>query len=149
MKRFLQAVTHCKTYISLGYTATVCVTMAAYWLFGFEAIPISMLFQLLLVNLCSILLSTLCFSPVLFGRMRYTRRLVLFLLLLFGMIAGFAFVCGWFPVERWDSWLIFTVIFFAVGGLMTLGFEIYFRASGNRYDGLLREYHKAHDKSDK
>lgn len=149
MKRFLNAVSQCKAYISLGYTATVCVTMAAYRLCGFDSIPISMLFQLLLVVLCSVLLSGLCFSPARFGRMRYTRRLALFAVLLFGMIACFAFVWGWFPVERWESWLIFTVIFFAVGGLMTLGFELYFRASGNRYDGLLSEYHKTHGKPDK
>ena len=129
-------------YTGLGYAATVCITMAAYRLFGFDAVPISMLFQLLLVNLCSILLNTLCFSPRWLGRMRYTRRMALFMVLLFGVIAGFALVCGWFPAERWESWLIFTAIFLVGGGLMTLGFELYFRASGNRYDDLLNEYRK-------
>ena len=46
----------------------------------------------------------------------------------------------WFPLENPGAWLLFIGLFVAVFAVMTLGFEVYFRIVGRRYDGLLGQY---------
>lgn len=142
MKRFLSFVVEWKTSAALSYASSSCVVMAAFWLMGMESIAIPMLFQLLLLSGAASLLSWALFTPALFKSMRYTGRLALFLALFFLIVASFAVLCDWLPEQRSEHWLTFGAIYLAVSAIMTLGYEIYFRISGNRYDGLLNEYRK-------
>lgn len=144
MKRFLSFVVEWKTYAALSYASSSCVVMAALWLMGVESIAIPMLFQLLLLSGAAALLSWALFTPALFRSMRYTGRLALFLVLFFLIVASFALLCKWLPDQRPEYWLTFGTIYLAVSLIMTLGYEIYFHISGNRYDGLLSEYRKRH-----
>ena len=50
--------------------------------------------------------------------------------------AGF----GWLPAAQPGAWALFFLIFLAVLLTMTLGFELYYRISGKKYDGLLGQY---------
>ena len=49
---------------------------------------------------------------------------------------------NWFPKENIGSWITFMIIFIAIFIVMTIGFEIYFRIAGKKYDGLLGQYKK-------
>lgn len=46
------------------------------------------------------------------------------------------------------SWLVFLGIFLAVFLVMTLGFELWFRAAGRRYDGILGQYRREREKAE-
>ena len=59
----------------------------------------------------------------------------------FGMLVMcMAVFMRWFPLENPGAWLLFIGLFVAVFAVMTLGFEVYFRIVGRRYDGLLGQY---------
>ena len=146
MKRFLSLVVEWKTYAALSYASSCCVIVAAFWLMGIESIAIPMLFQLLLLSAAAALLRCALFTPVLFKSMRYTGRLALFLTLFFLIVAAFAMLCGWLPEQKPGYWLTFGVIYLAVSIILTLGYEFYFRISGNYYDVLLNEYRKRQNK---
>lgn len=137
MNKFFSAFT-------LTYTISLCVAMVCCSLFGWGAIPISILFQLLLVSLCSSLLQAVCFTDLVFRRLSYALRTVLFLAAFFAVLTAFALVCRWFPAGYPMSWLIFAGGFFLVGGVIMVCFEIYYRISGKKYDGLLGEYRRTH-----
>lgn len=145
MNKFFSALSQLKSAVALTYTASLCLAMVCYAAFGGDAIPISMLFQLLLVSLCASILQTVCFTDLTFRKLSYTLRTVLFLAAFFAVLTAFALVCRWFPAGYPMSWLIFAGGFFLLGGVIMLGFEIYYRISGRKYDGLLGEYRRTHE----
>ena len=48
----------------------------------------------------------------------------------------------WFPTGQLGSWALFIGMFFLIFIAMTVGFEIYYRAAGKKYDGLLGQYRR-------
>ena len=67
--------------------------------------------------------------------------MIIFAIPLFAMLASIAYFFEWFPFEA-GYWLAFTIIYLIVLTVMTVGFEIYYRALGKKYDGLLGQYRK-------
>ena len=47
-----------------------------------------------------------------------------------------------FPADQAGAWVLFIVIFFLIFLVMTVGFDLYFRVTGRKYDGLLGQYRK-------
>ena len=54
----------------------------------------------------------------------------------------------WFPTENGGSWVIFVGTFFGTFILMTIGFDIYFRITGRKYDGLLGQYRREKEENE-
>ena len=144
MRKFVHWVIELKTYAGLAYCATVGVAMVVFWACGWDAIPISMLLQMMLMCLCSAILQWLCFSPQFLGKTRYTLRVALFLIVFLALLTAFAWLWNWLPRENLGAWGLFLIIFLVISAVMTLGYEIFFRASGKRYDDLLEQYRKTH-----
>ena len=61
------------------------------------------------------------------------------------LLTVIAVTFGWFPASRPGAWLLFLGIALAVFAAMTLGFELYFRIAGRRYDGMLGQCRKEHE----
>ena len=53
------------------------------------------------------------------------------------LCCGFAWTFRWFPLENAGAWASFMGIFFLSFLVLCLGFELYFRAAGKKYDALL------------
>ena len=71
---------------------------------------------------------------------RYTLRLFVFAVPYLAVLSAIAAGFGWLPAAQPGAWARFSLIFLAVLLTMTLGFELYYRISGKKYDGLLGQY---------
>ena len=88
------------------------------------------------------LIQAVCFSDWIIKKMRYTRRSLLFVLLFLPTLTLAAWKGGWFPMEQTGAWAVFLGMFFLTFVGMTIGFDIYFRITGRKYDGLLGQYRR-------
>ena len=142
MRRFMRFVAEWKTASALSFTAAVVIYTVISLAAGGDAVPIRVLLSLLLICAVGSAVQYLCFTDNIIRSMRYTRRTLLFLGLFFPLLAGTAWLFRWFPVEQAGAWLIFTASFLAAFVLFTLGFEIFYRSAGRKYDGLLGQYRR-------
>lgn len=145
MKRFLDIVMPMKTAACYCYCGTLCYYMAVAFFLGWEGISLPKLFSLLLVSVAAGVLQVLAFSDLVIKKLAYGWRLVVFVVPFFAVLTAFALGFGWFPSEEKGAWVLFAVIFLSIFLIACVGFEIYFRLSGKKYDGLLGQYRKAKD----
>ena len=142
MKKTMSSVLAWKTGACLSFTAAVILYSVIAWACGQRAVELRILLSLLLVCAAGSAIQLLCFTEHIIRKMRYTRRTLLFLALFFPLLSGTAWLFRWFPTEYAESWLVFGGSFAATFMVVTIGFEIYYRAAGKRYDGLLGQYRR-------
>ncbi|MGN0551726.1 MAG: hypothetical protein ACI4I4_07825 [Acutalibacteraceae bacterium] len=140
MKKFLEYVVKLKTTVCLCFTASVIVFSVIAVFYGGGAISVATVFQLLGISVAASVIQFVAFSEVIIKRMHYALRMCIFLLPFSAVITAFAVIFNWFPIENLGSWITFYVIFILIFIATTIGFEIYFRITGKKYDGLLGEY---------
>ena len=147
MRTFFDVVVAVKQRAALCYTAAMCIYIFFLWVFRQEGASLPMLFSLLVVGTAAGLMQVVAFSNVLFKKLAYGWRLVVFVVPFFALITAFAVGFGWFPVERVEAWLMFFAIFIVIFLFITVGIELYYRLSGRKYDDRLDWYRKNKDKS--
>lgn len=108
---------------------------------GESTLEISAVVSLFALSSLGTALQFFAFSDYAIKKMRYTRRMIVFAVPLFALTAALAYFFSWFPSDK-GIWLAFAAIFLAVFVGMAAGFEIYYRASGRAYDGLLGQYRR-------
>lgn len=149
MKKFLDGVMQWKTYACFMFTGSVIIYMILALCMGDSLVSLSTLFSLLIVSAVGTLIQFVAFSEVVIKKMRYSLRMIVFCVPFLAMLIICALCYGWFPVNYAYSWIVFVGIFLVVLGGMTLGFEIYFRITGKKYDGFLGQYKKAKEEKKK
>lgn len=141
MKKFFDIVMPVKTAACYIFTATMCVYAVLDLVFGWGGLPCNYLFSFLrcrwraaccrssrLQSLLSKGCAIRCGCSYLQCRIWRCFR---------PLPPGF----GWLPAAPARApWALFFLIFLAVLLTMTLGFELYYRISGKKYDGLLGQY---------
>lgn len=142
MKQFWKGMMEWKTGASLMYTGAMFFYLFFSWLYGTREVPTRMLWGLLLVSIVGSLLQAVCFSDWIIKKMRYTWRSVLFVALFLPTLSIAAWKMEWFPTEKAGAWAVFIGMFFLIFIVMTIGFDIYFRITGRKYDGMIGQYRK-------
>ncbi len=142
MKKAFACIMEWKTNACLSFTAAVVIYSVFAWAFHQQVVELRTLLSLLLICAIGSALQLLCFTEHIIRKMRYTRRTLLFLVLFFPLLSGTAALFRWFPTEYAGAWLVFAGSFVAAFVVMTIGFEIYYRAAGKKYDGLLGQYRR-------
>ena len=146
MRRFFDVVVAVKQRAALNYTAAMCIYVFFLWVFKQDGASLPMLFSLLVVGTAAGLMQVVAFSDVLFKKLAYGWRLVVFAIPFGAILTGFAVAFRWFPIENSGAWITFGVIFVAIFVLCTAGFELYVKLSGRKYDDKLDWYHKNRDR---
>ena len=149
MKKLWKAVLAVKTAVCCCFCASVCVYMAVGFCLGWESLSIAMVFSLLLVCAAAGILQVLAFTELVIRRLSYGWRMVLFAVPFFALLTAIALGFHWFPPEMGGAWVTFSAIFLAIFVVVSLGFELWFRLSGKKYDGLLGQYRKKREQSSK
>ena len=145
MKRFLRGVIEWKAGVCFMYTGAMFIYLVFCLIFDNRSVSTTMLWTLFLACVLGALIQMLCFSEVVIKKMRYTLRSLLFVILFLPALAALGWKAQWFPTESLGSWLVFVSMFFIIFIAMTVGFDIYFRLTGRKYDGLLGQYRKEKD----
>ena len=142
MKKFLQVVIAVKERAALSYTAAMFIYMFFLWVFKQETAPLPVLFSLMIVCVAAGTMQLVAFSDLLFKKLAYGWRMVVFVIPFGAVLTAFAVGFGWFPTENAGAWVTFGVIFIAIFLAITGGIEIYYRLSGRKYDDRLDWYRR-------
>lgn len=141
MKQFLRVALEWKTNCCLLFTGAMFLYMVFLWVF--DAPPeLPTMFSLLLMSVLASFIQFLAFTEHIIKRMRYSLRLVLFVVLFFPVLTACAVLYQWFPTSRPGAWLIFLGTFLMFFLIFTGGFELYYHLTGRKYDGILGQYKK-------
>ncbi|MDL2300421.1 hypothetical protein LJC01_02110 [Clostridiaceae bacterium OttesenSCG-928-D20] len=141
MKKFMEGVMEWKTAASLFFTGSLILCTIIFYVMGKEALPIELIVSILIVSTVGTFIQFLAFSDYIIKKMRYTLRIIVFAVPFFALLAANAYFFYWFPMDS-INWLVFIGVYLIVLVGMSLGFEIYYRVSGKRYEGLLGQYRK-------
>ena len=117
-------------------------------IFNHQQISLVMLWTLFAVSVAATLIQGVCFSDWIFKKLRYTWRSLLFIVLFLPTLTLTTWKAKWFPMEQAGSWAVFIGMFFLIFIVMTIGFDIYFRFTGRKYDGMLGQYRKQKEESE-
>ena len=148
MKRFLKGVIEWKTSVCFAFTASIVLYLFFSLVFDNHETTTVLLWTLLLASIAGSLIQAVCFTDWIIKKMRYTWRSLLFVLLFLPTLSLIAWKGEWFPMERAGSWAVFAGIFFLIFAVMTVGFDIYFRITGRKYDGMIGRYRKEKEESE-
>lgn len=140
MRKFLACSLYIKTNLALGFSATVFLYSLAASFYGITSITFAFIWQLLGACIFISLLQFVFFSDIVIKNMKYINRLMLFNVPLVATLLGFAMVFKWFPLEKFNAWLIFAAIFIVIEVALSALFTIYSKLMGKKYMQLLEEY---------
>ncbi len=146
MKKFFQIVVSIKERTALCYTAAMCFYLFFLFVFKQEGASLPHLFSLLVVSVAAGTMQLAAFSDLLFKKLAYGWRLVVFAVPFGAVLTAFAVGFGWFPTDQLGAWVLFGVIFVVIFVAITAGIELYFRLSGRKYDDRLDWYRKSREK---
>ena len=146
MKKFFQVCTTIKEVTALCYTAAMCFYLFFQWVFKQETAPLSILFSLLLVCIAAGTMQVVAFSDLLIKKLAYSWRAALFFVVFGAILTAFAVGFRWFPTDQTGAWVSFGVIFVLIFAAIAAGIEIYYRASGRKWNDKLDWYRRNRDK---
>ncbi|MBD5118085.1 MAG: hypothetical protein HDT37_03085 [Clostridiales bacterium] len=146
MKKFFQVAAAIKECTALCYTAAMCFYMFFLWVFKQETADLPTLFSLLIVAIAAGTMQVAAFSNLLFKKLAYGWRLVLFFVVFGGILTAFAVGFGWFPTDSVGAWVSFGAAFIVIFAAITAGIELYYRLSGRKWDDKLDWYRKSRGK---
>ena len=141
MKKFMEGVVEWKTYAAMMFAGTIILYTAISFILGERSVPISAIAYLLVLSAIGTFIQFLAFTDRIIKKMRYTARMAIFAIPFFAVLASVAYFFEWFPMDAMH-WLVFAGIYLTVFAVMAIGFEIYYRAMGKKYDGLLGQYRR-------
>lgn len=149
MKKFLKGVVEWKTSACMIFTAAIFIYLVFSLIFDNHEASTALLWGLFWVSAAGSLIQAICFSDWIIKKMRYTLRSLLFVLLFLPTLTFAAWKTEWFPMDKTGAWAMFIGIFFLIFIVMTVGFDIYFRITGRKYDGLIGQYRREKEKEEK
>ena len=146
MKRFLEGVLQWKTWVCFMFTGSTLLYIAIALCMGERTVEIMSLISLVVISAAGTLLQYVAFTGAVIKKLRYSLRLLVFAVPFLGVLVGCAKLFNWLP-KGVPGWLSFCGIYLLVFCAITAGFEIYYRVTGRRYDGLLGQYKRAREKA--
>lgn len=149
MKKYVKGLVEWKTSACMMFTAAIFIYLLFSLIYDTREVPTKILWGLFWVSAAGSLIQGLCFSQWIIKKMCYTWRSVLFVALFLPLLSLAAWTMDWFPTELPGAWAIFVGTFFLIFIVMTVGFDIYFRVTGRKYDGLIGQYRKQREEDEK
>lgn len=149
MKNFFESVLEWKSAAALMFSGSVILCAIIMSFMGQRAVPVATLASLLILSSVGTLIQYIAFGNRAIKKLRYTLRMIIFIIPFFALLMINALCFHWFPAENIHSWLLFSLIFVAIFLIMTIGFEIHFRITGKKYDGLLGQYRQRKEQEKK
>lgn len=117
--------------------------------FRLYEIKMNTIFSLILVFLFMSFMQSIAFTEIWIKKLHYGLRMMIFAFPSLAFMSLAAWKFGWFPIEEIGKWIVFIGIFCICFVISSIIYEIYFRMTGKKYDGLLGEYHKRREAEEK
>ena len=91
-------------------------------------------------------MQVVAFSDLLFKKLAYGWRLVVFVVPFGAVLTAAAVGFRWFPTGQTGAWVLFGLFFALIFAAITGGIELYYRLSGRKWDDRLDWYRRNRDK---
>lgn len=98
---------------------------------GSEGLSVRTTFQFFLVSLCIVIAKFIFFTDVFIKKMSIAMRTVCMVSTVLIVLAVFIRICGWFPVNMWQPWLMFFLCF-GISFAISMGVTIFKERIENR-----------------
>ncbi|MDR1638482.1 MAG: DUF3021 domain-containing protein [Clostridiales bacterium] len=141
MKKFIDGVVAVKTSACMIFSGTIILFSIINALSGKTDVPIKTIASLAVLAIFCTFVQMVAFTDIFIKNLSYVLRMAVFFVPVFAIFAAVGWLFKWFPAEV-EGMVTFGVIFLIVFAGATVGFEIYYKMSGRKYDGLLGEYRK-------
>lgn len=132
-------------YAAVEFAICMTVCVAVWKAAGMTTIKMDTVFSLMLVSLFASFMQSIAFTEIWIKKLHYGLRMMLFAFPFLAFMSFVAWKFQWFPTAEMGRWLVFAGIFCICFVISSIIYEIYFRMTGKKYDGLLGEYHKKHE----
>lgn len=142
MKKILNYIGEWITGACYMFSASVILCLITSMIMNSPTIAISNILSLLVISAIGTLIQYIAFTDRVIKNVKYAWRLIIFVVPFGVILTAIAVLFDWFPTEIPGAWMTFSGIFILVFVIMTFSFEIYFRITGKKYDGLLGQYKK-------
>lgn len=139
MKKFIEILVAVKSFAAMAFTGVIMLYVVAGYFFGISSISFSLIWQAVFIALLCGLLHFIAFTDYVFKKTGYLHRLLLFAAPMYLALGVFALAFKWFTPTL-VAWVIFSIVFLAVFGLLTAVIQIYFKITGNKYNHMLDVY---------
>ena len=145
MKKAIRIIAAIKTVAMFAFTGAVMLTVFVSMFLGRDSISISYIWQIIFLSLIYGSLQLLAFSESTLGSIGTTGRMTLLGLSMLVVLAAFALIYRWFPVQNPVNWLIFAGLYAAIYFIAVLAFRFAFKLGGIKYTELLIAYKARHE----
>lgn len=143
MKKFLEYAMSLKTYCCMSFTGIMIMWAVLTQALNWDGIPLYLVvWQSLAISAAAALVSMTAFSNLVFKKMSYGGRLTFFAVTFLAVLSAFAVAFKWFPLDKIGYWLTFAAIFLVIFAAISVGFQVYFKVTGKKYNELLGEAQK-------
>lgn len=139
MKKFLTLAMAAKSVACIAFAGMIVLFMIIGMIRGENTLPFALIWQVLALAVVISIAQQLCFSGVVFKKLRYGIRMLIMSFIMLVVLAACAHFFEWFPAEP-VNWLIFIGIFVLVIAAFTVSWEVYFRVTGKKYNDMLTSY---------
>lgn len=140
MRNFFERTFQIKLNAGICFLATVIFYSVISLIYGETHLSIYTLIAFAIISMLCSTIHHLIFSDIFIKKMRYSLRMVIFVIPLLAIIITSAYLNRWLSLEVVGSWLIFVGVFSIAFIGLAVGYEVYFRITGNRYSELLLEF---------
>ena len=129
-------------YAAVEFAMCMVVCVVVWKAIGWTEIKMNTIFSLMLVFLFMSFVQSIAFTEIWIKKLHYGLRMMIFAFPSLVFMSFIAWKFQWFPTGEIGRWLVFAGIFCICFIISSIIYEIYFRMTGKKYDGLLGEYHK-------
>lgn len=146
MKKFLDVLSEWKNKACLLFTGSIIIYMAITFTMGESSLKIGAIFSILAISAIGTFVQLVAFTNYIISNASYIWRLIIFLVPFGAFMTVIAALFDWFPAEQPGAWIMFIGMFFAFFAVILVGLEIYYKATGRKYDRVLGQYKKQKEK---
>ena len=141
MKKLIEISVAIKSVAAMVFAGQIIIYLIIGTFFGLTGMDFILIWQTVAIATITGILHYIAFTESVIKKMRYSIRLIVFSLPLYTIIAAFALIFKWFPSTLY-TWILFTVFFLIVFGVLTAAFEIYTKITGKKYNESLEAYNR-------
>ena len=144
MKKILEITVVIKNVAGLVFAGMLIAYVLIGSFFGLTSITFSLIWQAAAISIITGGLHYIAFTDNIIKKVRSSMRFLLFAIPLFIILAVFAVIFQWFQLNV-TAWLLFTLIFIILCGILTSAFEIYSKITGKKYNECLGAYQRKNE----
>lgn len=146
MSKFFKELVKFKLNTCFIFVGTIIIILGISLFTGEKTIEISLILQAILVSIVGALFQMIAYSELLFKKVNYILRSIIFIVPFLLFLIGCVFWFNWFSISELGYWIIFFIIFMIAFLGISFGFFVYYKFTGEKFNKYLQDYKSKNNK---